>query len=184
MERRYVSFFAIALAIVITSQLLQAWLYPPQEPAADAVPAEIAARDRGDAEAGKAAPADEEPEPAADAAEAGEAAPRRRFSLGSLDPADPATARRFELFVHGVELANGWEEETSREVLEERIAAANRAREASGRDALPTPHRLLEAHGPRMPEGVGGALGFERLVMLAAGADSLDAVRAFPRGMA
>jgi YidC/Oxa1 family membrane protein insertase len=89
-ERRYVSFFAIALAIVITSQLLQAWLYPQPEPPADAVPAEIAARDRGDAEAGKSLPADEEPEPAADAAEAGEAAPRRRFSLGSLDPADPA----------------------------------------------------------------------------------------------
>ncbi|MFM7136905.1 MAG: YidC/Oxa1 family insertase periplasmic-domain containing protein [Planctomycetota bacterium] len=89
MERRYVSFFAIALAIVITSQMLQAWLYPPQEPpAAESVPGEIAATDRDAADAGKAAPADEEPEPAA--AEAGEAAPRKRFTLGSLDPADPA----------------------------------------------------------------------------------------------
>jgi YidC/Oxa1 family membrane protein insertase len=89
-ERRYVSFFAIALAIVITSQLLQAWLYPqPEPPAVEAVPAEIAARDRAAADVGKAAMADQDPEPAADEAEAGEAAPRRRFTLGSLDPADP-----------------------------------------------------------------------------------------------
>ena len=41
MERRYVSFFAIALAIVVTSQVLQAWLYPtpPEPPAAAATPA-------------------------------------------------------------------------------------------------------------------------------------------------
>jgi YidC/Oxa1 family membrane protein insertase len=89
-ERRYVSFFAIALAIVITTQLLQAWLYPqPTPPAAEAVPADFAARDRAAADVGKPAVADQEPEQAADEAETGAAAPRRRFTLGSLDPADP-----------------------------------------------------------------------------------------------
>ena len=34
-------------------------------------------------------------------------------------------------------------------------------------------------HGEAMPEGVGAALGFDRLVMLAAGADSIAAVRCF-----
>ena len=43
----------------------------------------------------------------------------------------------------------------------------------------PEPARLLAAHGEAMPDGVGAALGFDRLVMLAAGADSIDAVRAF-----
>lgn len=91
MERRYVSFFAIALAIVITSQLLQAWLYPSQEPpAAEAVPPAIVAQDGGARDAGKAASADDEAKPATDATDAGEAAPRRRFTLGSLDPAGPA----------------------------------------------------------------------------------------------
>jgi len=62
-------------------------------------------------------------------------------------------------------------------VLEARINAANRIRAADGRTVLPSPERLLDAHGPTMPEGVGAALGFDRLVMLAAGVDSIHAVR-------
>jgi lysyl-tRNA synthetase class 2 len=105
--------------------------------------------------------------------------PASQAAFARLDPARPAVARRFELFVAGVELANGWEEETDAAILAARIAAANRVREADGRGALPVPARLLAAHGPTMPAGVGAALGFERLVMLAAGVDSIDAVRCF-----
>jgi lysyl-tRNA synthetase class 2 len=109
-----------------------------------------------------------------------EAWPASQAAFARLDPAAPTTARRFELFVAGVELANGWEEETSRDVLAARIEATNRTRAAAGRDVLPIPERLLAAHGPSMPDGVGAALGFDRLVMLAAAADSIDAVR-WPR---
>jgi lysyl-tRNA synthetase class 2 len=105
--------------------------------------------------------------------------PVSQAAFARIDSADPRAARRFELFVAGVELANGWEEETSRDVLAARIAAANTARAADGRGELPIPARLLAAHGPGMPEGVGAALGFDRLVMLAAGADTIDAVRCF-----
>jgi lysyl-tRNA synthetase class 2 len=104
-----------------------------------------------------------------------EAWPASQAAFARLDPAAPHTALRFELFVAGIELANGWEEETSRDVLAGRIAAANRARTASGRAMLPMPERLLAAHGRGMPAGVGAALGFDRLVMLAAGGDSLAA---------
>ena len=106
-----------------------------------------------------------------------EAWPGSQAAFARLDPA--GVARRFELFVAGVELANGWEEETRREPLAGRIDAANRARVADGRTALPVPERLLDAHGPAMPAGVGAALGFDRLAMLAAGVDSIDAVRCF-----
>ena len=92
---------------------------------------------------------------------------------------DARVARRFELFVEGVELANGWEEETCREILLERIAAANRTRVANGRGPLPVPQKLVDAHGAAMPDGIGAALGFDRLVMLAARATSIDAVRCF-----
>jgi len=108
-----------------------------------------------------------------------EAWPASQGALARLDPADARVARRFELFVKGVELANGWEEETSRSGLVARIEAANRIRSADGRGPLPMPEKLVAAHGDSMPEGVGAALGFDRLVMLAAGADSIDAVRCF-----
>lgn len=108
-----------------------------------------------------------------------EAWPVSQAAFARIDSEDPRAARRFELFVGGVELANGWEEDTSQTLLETRIAAANQIRAADGRATLPVPRRLLEAHGPSMPEGVGAALGFDRLVMLAAGADSIDAVRCF-----
>lgn len=105
--------------------------------------------------------------------------PASQAAFARLDPRDATLARRFELFVDGVELANGWEEETSREVLAERIAAANAVRSAAGRPRLPVPAKLLEAHGPGMPSGVGAALGFDRLVMLAAKSSSIADVRGF-----
>ncbi|MCE9632529.1 MAG: EF-P lysine aminoacylase GenX [Planctomycetia bacterium] len=105
--------------------------------------------------------------------------PASQAAFARIDPATPGVARRFELFVAGVELANGWEEETSREVLAERIGRANTVRAQAGRTVLPLPERLLAAHGDAMPAGFGAALGFDRLVMLAAGADSIAAVRCF-----
>jgi lysyl-tRNA synthetase class 2 len=107
-----------------------------------------------------------------------EAWPASQAAFARLD-AEGLTARRFELFASGVELVNGWEEETSGELLAARIDAANRVRSADGRQPLPVPSRLLAAHGADMPQGVGAALGFDRLVMLAAGAPSIDAVRWF-----
>lgn len=111
-----------------------------------------------------------------------EAWPVSQAAFARIDPDRPTTARRFELFIKGVELANGWEEETDREPLLERIAASNETRRLSGREILPVPHRLLAAHGPTMPAGLGAALGFDRLVMLAAGAATIDAVRCFSDG--
>jgi lysyl-tRNA synthetase class 2 len=101
--------------------------------------------------------------------------PASQAAFARLD--ERRVARRFELFVEGVELANGWEEETSRSVLEARIAAANEVRARSGRARLPLPAELVAAHGAGMPAGVGAALGFDRLVMLAAGARSIHEVR-------
>lgn len=111
-----------------------------------------------------------------------EAWPASQAAFARIEPGPPATARRFELFVRGVELVNGWEEETGRESLETRIDRANAIRRADGRTILPVPARLVAAHGPGMPAGVGAALGFDRLVMLAAGAASIHQVRCFPDG--
>jgi lysyl-tRNA synthetase class 2 len=108
-----------------------------------------------------------------------EAWPAAEAAFGRLDPLDPSQARRFEVFSKGVELANGWEEEPSATILRERLLATNQLRQSQGRRVLPLPERLLAAHGKMMPGGVGAALGFDRLVMLASNAPSIDAVRGF-----
>ncbi|MEN1679314.1 MAG: EF-P lysine aminoacylase EpmA [Planctomycetota bacterium] len=83
-------------------------------------------------------------------------------------------AERFELCCRGVELANGYHELTDAAELRRRLVEVNEQREADGRRALPLPESLLadmETKGLRPCAGV--ALGFDRLVMLAAGAQSL-----------
>ena len=90
-----------------------------------------------------------------------------------------AVAERFELYWQGVELANGFHELTDATELRARFSEVNTAREADGRPALPLPESLLSAMEQGMPESAGCALGFDRLVMLAVGAESIGEVMAF-----
>jgi lysyl-tRNA synthetase class 2 len=89
-------------------------------------------------------------------------------------------AERFELFVGGIELANGYHELVDADELRRRAAEANRLREADGKARLPEQSRLLAAMESGLPAATGVALGFDRVVMLAAGAETLDEVIAFP----
>jgi lysyl-tRNA synthetase class 2 len=90
-------------------------------------------------------------------------------------------AERFELYWRGIELANGYHELTDAATLRERLEDVNRRRAADGRPALPWPERLLAAmESPGLPPCAGCALGFDRLVMLACGAATIDEVMAFP----
>ena len=93
---------------------------------------------------------------------------------------DPPVARRFELYVRGVELANGYHELVDPQVLRQRTRTANLQRVDDGKPALPEQSRLLEAMEHGLGESTGVALGFDRVVMLAAGAASLAEVMAFP----
>jgi YidC/Oxa1 family membrane protein insertase len=101
-ERRYIQFFAISLAIIIASQALQTWLFPrPPKPAGDAAVARaVSDAAAPSAEATETATAAEArpdgPRTAAGDEERGDeravaamsaAAPRMRRTLGSLDPA-------------------------------------------------------------------------------------------------
>jgi lysyl-tRNA synthetase class 2 len=89
-------------------------------------------------------------------------------------------AERFELYVDGIELANGYHELTDAAVLRERTRVANQARGADGKYALPEVSRLLDAMDHGLPASTGVALGFDRLVMVALGATDLREVMAFP----
>ncbi|MBI3837230.1 MAG: EF-P lysine aminoacylase GenX [Planctomycetia bacterium] len=92
---------------------------------------------------------------------------------------EPPLAERFELYVRGIELANGYHELRDPWVLRERNRQANSARIAEGKPSLPEESRLLAAMEHGLPDSTGVALGFDRLVMLAAGAASLGEVMPF-----
>ena len=90
-------------------------------------------------------------------------------------------AERFELYYHGIELANGFHELTDAVEQRRRFEAVNAARVADGRRALPMPESLLAALDHGLPDCAGAALGFDRLVMLANNAGSIGNVMSFPQ---
>ena len=88
-------------------------------------------------------------------------------------------AERFELYYHGIELANGYHELADAAEQRRRLEAVNAARIADGRRPLPLPESLLAAMKHGLPDCTGVALGFDRLVMMAVGAKSIVEVMAF-----
>ena len=94
---------------------------------------------------------------------------------------DPRIALRFELYLAGVELANGFEELAA--AAEQRARFAQDLRErAAARHCRCTrmDERLLAALAAGLPDCAGVALGFDRVLMLAAGAAHIEEVLPFP----
>jgi len=105
--------------------------------------------------------------------------PVSQAALARVRPGDPPVGERFELYLHGVELANGFHELGDAGEQRHRFAAENAARRAAGWPEMPVDERLLEALAAGLPECAGVALGFDRLVMLAAAQTSLAEAMAF-----
>ncbi len=89
-------------------------------------------------------------------------------------------AHRFELYVEGVELCNGYWELTDPQEQRRRFEADNRARRTAGKPEMPIDHAFLEALEAGVPDCSGVALGLDRLLMLKLGLDDLAGVMAFP----
>jgi elongation factor P--(R)-beta-lysine ligase len=106
--------------------------------------------------------------------------PASQAALARVRPGNPPVAERFELYMAGIELANGYHELLDPAELRARNTRVNAERVADGKPALPEDSRLLAAMEAGLPPSVGVALGFDRLVMLAAGAKSIAEVVAFP----
>ena len=88
-------------------------------------------------------------------------------------------AARFEAYYEGMELANGYWEETQSTVLAARFADDNSKRRLSGQDPMPVDTRLLEALDAGLPTCAGVAMGFDRLLMLSLGRSSIAEVLPF-----
>ena len=104
-------------------------------------------------------------------------------ALARLSPNDPTVAERFELYVAGLELANGFSELVDSVEQRTRFLQEQKAIRLQGRVPGPLPEVFLDAL-EGMPPAAGIALGVDRLVMLFTGADSIDRVVAFtPDGL-
>ncbi|MEM7473389.1 MAG: elongation factor P--(R)-beta-lysine ligase [Planctomycetota bacterium] len=90
------------------------------------------------------------------------------------------TAERFELFIGGIELANGYDELTDAQELRQRNRRVNQQRREDNNFELPEESRLLEAMAHGMPNSSGCALGVDRLLMVLMNANHIEDVLAFP----
>ncbi|MCK7546871.1 EF-P lysine aminoacylase EpmA [Marinobacter koreensis] len=89
-------------------------------------------------------------------------------------------AHRFELYLKGIELCNGYWELTNPEEQRQRFQADNRIRRASGKPEMAIDDAFLAALDHGLPECAGVALGLDRLLMLKLGLTDIAEVLTFP----
>ena len=102
--------------------------------------------------------------------------PASMAALARLSPDDQRVSDRFEIFICGLELANGYGELTDADEQRARFAVMTEQRIAAGREPVPVDEDFLAALEAGIPDCAGIALGFDRLVMLATGAKDIDNV--------
>lgn len=106
--------------------------------------------------------------------------PPAQAAMAKVRRETPPVASRFEFFVEGVEIANGYDELDDAAEQARRMASNAGARRRSGLPVPPADRRLLAALEHGLPPCCGVALGFDRVVMLAAGLGDVRAAMPFP----
>jgi len=99
-------------------------------------------------------------------------------SLARLKPGDPRVAERFELYIGGLELCNGFSELTDPREQRRRFEAELASKPRCGRPAHGLPERFLQALAT-LPPCAGNALGLDRLAMLLCDVPDIEAVVAY-----
>lgn len=89
-------------------------------------------------------------------------------------------AHRFELYLSGVELCNGYWELTDADEQRRRFVADNQARRLAGKIEMPIDEQLMAALGSGLPDCAGVALGLDRLLMCGFKKKAISDVMAFP----
>jgi lysyl-tRNA synthetase class 2 len=110
--------------------------------------------------------------------------PPSQAALARIRPGPPPVAARFELYLDGVELANGFHELADASLQRARFEEDQAKRRRRGQREVPLDVRLLDALCAGLPDCAGVALGFDRLVAVAIGATALRDAMAFPIGNA
>jgi len=104
--------------------------------------------------------------------------PSERGALARLKPEDQTVAERFELYIGGLELANGFSELVNSEEQRRRFHLENENRQSIGKSVYPMPDKFLNELD-NMPPSAGIALGVDRLAMVLLNAEKIDEVVAF-----
>lgn len=92
--------------------------------------------------------------------------PANQSALAQLDPNNPTIAQRFELYINGVELANGFHELTDARQQRQRFEQNNQQRQQLGKPVINIDQHLIDALKLGMPACAGVALGIDRLLMM------------------
>jgi lysyl-tRNA synthetase class 2 len=104
--------------------------------------------------------------------------PAAHGALARLKAGDKSLAERFELYIGGLELCNGFSELTDPEEQRARFEKELSFRKSSDNVAYPLPEKFLRALAG-LPDAAGNALGLDRLVMLLTDANAIDDVVSF-----
>jgi lysyl-tRNA synthetase class 2 len=106
--------------------------------------------------------------------------PASQAALARIRKDETPVAERFELYLDGMELANGFHELADGLEQQRRFEADNARRREQGKEPLPIDQHLLAALRSGLPDCSGVALGIDRLLMLTTGAAHINEVLAFP----
>lgn len=104
--------------------------------------------------------------------------PAKLAALAKIKKSDPTVAERFELYIGGLELANGFSELTDAREQRQRFEEASEARAAKNWASYAMPAKFLQAL-EHLPPCAGIALGIDRLAMILANTGKIDDVVAF-----
>ena len=102
--------------------------------------------------------------------------PADQAVLSRIDPRDPAIACRFELVVDGVEIANGYWELQDLAEHEERFQKDLERRANNSAELPEVDQNFMRSLEAGLPDCAGVSIGLDRLLMILAEANSLDAV--------
>ena len=106
--------------------------------------------------------------------------PASQAMLARIRPGSPPLAERFEVYLQGVELANGFHELGDSAEQRRRFEADRSSRREAGLEDIAIDERLLAALAAGLPACSGVALGLDRLIMLVGSSHQLDEVISFP----
>ncbi|MEZ6133201.1 MAG: EF-P lysine aminoacylase EpmA [Planctomycetaceae bacterium] len=106
--------------------------------------------------------------------------PLSQAALAQQNSQDPRTACRFELYLRGLEICNGYQELTDPDELRRRDERQNNSRRSHQSHVLPGAPLLTAAMRSGLPDCSGVALGFDRLLMSLTGSETIRDVLPFP----